>query len=562
MNRNIVRLISLLAILASLSIWAFGQAETGLIEGTVTDKTGAVVAGATITATSVNTGAVRSGVTGSAGEYTITNLKPGSYNLAIEKQGFTKYNRQVVVQIGSKSEVSAQLSVTGASTTVEVTASGEVATVNTETQTLSTVVTSKQLLALPTLTRNPYDLVATSGNVAEDPTGAGRGGGYEINGQRGSGTNILLDGGENTNMFDTTVGQSVPLDTVQEFSVLTNNYTAEYGGASAGVVNVATKSGTNAFHGSAYEFNRVSALASNTYQNNADRANAFINGDCVVGSPCTIGKKSGFTRNQFGYSIGGPIIKNKLFFFSGTEWTRVRSNGSIPADIIDPAFLALPGISPNTTAFFGTIGTPLVSSAQVLSKINWGQATNGVCPFGIACSAPFGESITWTNPADSGGGVPQNTYSTVAKIDYNISDKTTLTGRYALFSENQFSGSWTYSPYAGYSTGHGFYDAAELVGFAEFGHVGRALGAFVARPAVGRGLTIPGAADRGVPAAKKDPAVPAGSEFGNVPVRFRVRWSPPWSRGSSRALPRPSRDPSRTACSRQRAAQRRRCCSS
>src|SRR5208337_1431139 len=113
--------------------------------------------------------------------------------------------------------------------------------------------------------------------------------------------------------------------------------------------------GTNAFHGSAYEFNRVSDLASNTYQNDSDRANAFIDGTCAIGSPCDIGKKSGFTRNQFGYSIGGPIIKNKLFFFNGTEWTRVRSNGAIPADIIDPAFLSLPQISPNTTAFFSDI---------------------------------------------------------------------------------------------------------------------------------------------------------------------------------------------------------------
>ena len=457
MNRNTVRLISLLAILTLFSVWAFGQAETGQILGTVTDKTGAVVAGAAVTANSINTGSVRNTTTGSAGEYNITNLRPDTYNLTIEKQGFTKYTRQVVVQIGSKSEVSAQLSVTGASTTVEVTASGEVATVNTESQTLSTVVTSKQLLALPTLTRNPYDLVATSGNVTEDVQ-SGRGAGYAINGQRSADTNILLDGGENSNMFDTTVGQSVPLDTVQEFSVLTNNFTAEYGGAGGGIVNVATKSGTNTFHGSAYEFNRVSALAANTYQNDADRANAYINGDCVIGSPCSIGKKSGFTRNQFGYSIGGPIIKNKLFFFSGTEWTRVRSNGSINADIIDPAFLSLPGISPNTIAYFSAIGKPLVSSTQVLSKVNWGQATNGVCPLGIACSAPFGEAIQWTNPADSGGGVPQNTYSTVAKIDYNISDKTTLTGRYALYSENQFTGSWTYSPYSGYSTGQTFYN--------------------------------------------------------------------------------------------------------
>src|ERR1700690_3514189 len=106
-------------------------------------------------------------------------------------------------------------------------------------------------MELPTLTRNPYDLVGTSGNVNEDST-SNRGAGYAINGQRSASTDILLDGGENVDLFTATVGQQVPLDSVQEFSVLTNNFSAEYGRASGGVVNVATKSGTNAFHGTLY----------------------------------------------------------------------------------------------------------------------------------------------------------------------------------------------------------------------------------------------------------------------------------------------------------------------
>ena len=320
MKRNTLRLLSLLAILALFSVWAFGQAETGAINGTVTDKTGAVVVGATVTATSIDTGLVRTATTKSAGEYAITNLPPKTYNVTIEAQGFQKFTQQVKVGVGSMNDVSAKLAVTGASTTVEVTGSAEVAVVNTENQTLSTVINSKEVSNLPTLTRNPYDLVATSGNVSEDMN-SGRGAGYAINGQRSADTDILLDGGENVDLFTATVGQSVPLDSVQEFSVLTNNFTAEYGRASGGVVNVATKSGTNNFHGSLYEFNRVSALAANTYNNNAQRYAAFPNGTCVVGTPCDVGN-FGFTRNQFGYSFGGPIIKNKLFFFSSTEWTR------------------------------------------------------------------------------------------------------------------------------------------------------------------------------------------------------------------------------------------------
>ncbi|MGB7553405.1 MAG: carboxypeptidase regulatory-like domain-containing protein [Candidatus Korobacteraceae bacterium] len=456
MRRNTLRLLSLLAILALFSVWAFGQAESGAINGIVTDKTGAVVVGANVTATSIDTGLVRTTTTKSAGEYTITNLPPKTYDVTIEAQGFQKYTQRVKVGVGSMNDVSAKLSVTGASTTVEVTGSAETAVVNTENQTLSQVINSQEVSNLPTLTRNPYDLVATSGNVVED-TNSGRGAGYAINGARSADTDILLDGGENVNLFDTTVGQSVPLDTVQEFSVLTSNYSAEYGRAGGGIINVATKSGTNAFHGSLYEFNRVSALAANTEQNNANRAQAFADGSCVIGQPCDIGK-FGFTRNQFGYSIGGPIVKNKLFFFSGTEWTRVRSNTAQSADVIDPAFLALPQVNANTKNFFNQYGKNLASGVSVLSLVNWGQATNGACPPPLACNAPFGQAVSYNVPADSGGGAPQNTYSTVNRVDWNINDKNTLYGRYALYSEDQLPGSWTNSPYAGYNTGQTFYN--------------------------------------------------------------------------------------------------------
>ncbi len=447
MNRNTLRLISLLAILSLFSVWAFGQAESGAVNGTVTDKTGAVVVGAKVTATSVDTGLVRTATTGSAGEYAITNLPPKMYDITIDAQGFQKYSQRVRVGVGSMNEVSAKLAVTGASTTVEVTGSAEVATVNTENQTLSTVINSKQMVDLPTLTRNPYDLVATSGNVTED-NNSNRGAGYSINGARSSDTDILLDGGENVDLFTATVGQSVPLDTVQEFSVLTNNFTAEYGRAGGGVVNVATKSGTNNFHGSLYEFNRLSALAANTYNNDANDIS-----------------KPGFTRNQFGYSIGGPIVKNKLFFFSGTEWTRIRSNSVVTQSILDPAFLALPEVRLPTKDFFNAYGSKFVPSLGVLQNVNWQQANGGDCPAPLPCNAPFGQYIQYTVPSDSGGGSPQNTYSTVDRVDWNISDKSTLYGRYALYSEDDFAGTINASPYAGYNTGQTNYNQNVTINF-------------------------------------------------------------------------------------------------
>ena len=446
MKQTTLRLISLLAILALFSIWAFGQTETGTIIGLVTDKSGAVVTGASVTAKSPSTGATRTTTTTSAGEYTITNLKPSTYDVTIEKAGFQKYVGHVQVLVGSKTDVSAQLVVTGTSTTVEVTASGEVAAVNTESQTLSSVVTNKQLVELPTLTRNPYDLVQTSGNVTEDPTGVipPRGVGVNINGGRNDNTNVLLDGADNVSVFTAAIGQSVPLDSVQEFSVLTDNFSAEYGRASGGIVNVATRSGTNNFHGTAYEFNRVAALTSNTYNNDANGI-----------------AKGGYTRNQFGYALGGPVLKNKLFFFSSTEWTRVRSNGTVNWEITDPAFLANPVVSPNTTAFFNKFGAT-VPNLQVISKIPWGQAcpsTKSACNIpGLTASSPFAEAVSYNSPSDAGGGNPQNTYSTVERVDYNWTDKTTIYGRYALYSENDFTGVVNNSPYVGYDTGQTNYD--------------------------------------------------------------------------------------------------------
>src|SRR4029079_19621838 len=168
-------------------------------------------------------------------------------------------------------------------------------------------VSEKEIKELPTLTRNPYLLVQLSGNVNPvEPAMAGRGVGMAINGQRPSGTNILLDGADNNDQFGAGIGQDVPLDAVQEFSVLTSNFSAEFGRASAGIVNVATKSGTNQFHGTVYEFNRLSRLASKDFDLNAQYPPA--------GAPEN--KKGVFTRNQFGYSIGGPVFKDKLFFFN------------------------------------------------------------------------------------------------------------------------------------------------------------------------------------------------------------------------------------------------------
>ena len=421
-----------------MMIWA--QAETGQITGTVLDSSGAAIPKATVEIKNVATGATRTTTTTQDGDYTVSNLPPGDYEVSVSATGFTSSKQKVAVAVGSRVGVNAQLKVGSTTTTVEVAESN--VQVNIETQSLSNLVTAQQIVDLPSLTRNPYDFVATMPNVAPDQ--GGRGVGYMINGMRAAGTNVMLDGVANNDEFSGTVGQSVPLDSVQEYSVTTSSFTAEVGRADGGIVNVVTKSGTNAFHGTLYEFNRVSALGSNSFYNNAN------------GLPQGI-----YDRNNFGYSIGGPIAKNKLFFFQNTEWTRVRSGANEVSYVPTSQFIA--ASNANTQAFFSKYGalrsglTTLATYTKAgLAALGQnpcaGAAAGGACN-SLASTTPMFTKVSYTAPADAGGGSPQNTYNLVGRVDYNMTDKTQFYVRYALYNENDFAGTNETSPYAGYDTG-------------------------------------------------------------------------------------------------------------
>jgi outer membrane receptor protein involved in Fe transport len=417
----------------------FAQTETGQITGTVLDAMKATVRNAMVKATSDSTGAVHTTTSGADGSYTLPNLLPDTYTVEVTANGFAPLEKRVTLTVGGRLGEDFQLQVGEITTKVEVTEG--VAPVELETQTQSEVISQAQIRELPNLTRNPYQFVALSGNVSDVGLGT-RGAGVAINGQRESSTNILLDGGSNNDEFSGAIGQQIPLDAVQEFSVLTSNFTAEYGRASGGVVNVVSKSGSNEFHGTAYEFNRVSDLSSNSYVNNSN------------GIP-----KSVFVRNQFGYSFGGPIKKNKLFFFSSTEWARVRSGASQLAWVPTPQFLAL--TAPNTQQFFNAYGQ-LRSGLSVLGTIGCGTALF-TCPAGIPAGMPVFSHVVYTVPTDAGGGFPQNTYDTFNRIDYNVSDRTQIYGRYALYSEVDQPGGLSSSPYANYDLAQTYFNHNFLV---------------------------------------------------------------------------------------------------
>jgi len=395
----LIKSFTLLALIGILSALAFSQAGTGSVAGEVKDQTGAVVTGAKVTLVDKDTQLSRTSTTSSNGTYEFSGLRPSAYLLTVSATGFAANEQQIVVTVGSKNELNVTLGVAGSGNIVEVVGAGA-AQVNTVDQEVSSVVSSKEVVDLPTLTRNPYDLVATASNVQQDSQagqGDGRGAGFAINGQRSASTSILLDGAENVDQYTATVGQTIPLDSVQEFRVITNGMTAEYGRAAGGVVNVATKSGTNQFHGTAYEFNRISALASNTYENAANDITKPV-----------------FTRNQFGFSVGGPIKKNKLFFFDNTEWVRVRSSGAQVTQVFDPAFIA--AANTNTQSFYSALGKlrPGLQSLGTVTIAQSGITPSATTPLLAALSpnTPMLDKVSYNAPSDSGGGAPQNTLMT------------------------------------------------------------------------------------------------------------------------------------------------------
>jgi len=444
-------------ILASASV--FGQADMGAIAGVVKDATSAVVADAKIVVTETLTNSERSTTSNNLGEYHVQNLTPGTYQVVVSKAGFQTYKATIEVAVGGHSTLVAQLIVGTGNTVVEVVA-GAATEVNTQTQELSQLIDAQQLAQLPSLTRNPYDFVAISGNVSNGDTTSnggltasggggqelsGRGVGYAINGQRESGTEILLDGVENVSVFGAVVGEYVPLDAVQEYSVVTNNFSAEYGRASGGVVNVTTKSGTNSWHGSAWEFNRLSGYTANTFNNVAN------------GLP-----KGVYTRNQFGFQVGGPIIKNKLFASESTEFTRVRSNSVQTEEIFDPSFISL--LPANAQSYFTQFGvtklpgTPVVTAGQLDADAAGGDPNgfsvnpiNGVTAVGP--DQPVFDQVNFTAPFNAGGGQPQNTYTLVGRLDYNPSEKTQMFFRLGRERDDFFEGTAFYSAYPQYDAG-------------------------------------------------------------------------------------------------------------
>ena len=282
-------------------------AQTGNISGTISDASGAAVPAATVTAVNQATATVRVANTDATGTYSIPNLAAGFYDVHVEKPGFSQLRIQnVELTVAQNKTVNGTLEVGVVSQSVEV-VGASLPAVDMEDAQISNVVDTKRIQDLPLITRDPYQLVLLSPGAQETSSALG---GFSVNGQRERSNNFLLDGTDNNDASVPGIPGGVSTinpDSTQEFRVITNNFLPEFGRNSGAVIDIVTRGGTNQFHGGAYEYNRVNALAARDYFN-------------PQGEP-----QNPFVRNQFGASLGGPIIHDKTFFFVNSEWDRFRT---------------------------------------------------------------------------------------------------------------------------------------------------------------------------------------------------------------------------------------------
>jgi len=288
-------------------------AQTSSLQGQITDAQAAAIPEAVVTATNLGTSAARKTITDAEGAYNFNQIPPGNYKLVIEKAGFRTHTADVVLQINTPASLNVKLELGQVNETVNVT--GEAAVVNTENAAVGNPFTETQVKEIPLQTRNVVALLSIQPGVA--PTG-------EVVGARRDQNNVLLDGvdvndSQGANGFNAVL--PIPLDSVQEFRTTIAGFGADSGRSSGGQVSIVTKGGTNAFHGSAYEYNRNTLTSANSWFSNR------------AGVP-----RSALVRNQYGASLGGPILKNKLFFFYNYEARKDRSASAKTATVPSSTF--------------------------------------------------------------------------------------------------------------------------------------------------------------------------------------------------------------------------------
>src|SRR5882762_10301353 len=313
-SRVIFSLLAVLALTLGTSLAARAQNITASVRGTVTDQQGAAIAGADVTITNVDTGYSRSDKTDKDGSYSFQSLPIGRYTLNVSGQGFKAFQvKDVVLHVNDSLTLDAQLRVGAKTETIEVVATANQAELNNAE--LSGTVAGAQITELPLNGRSFAQLllavpgVEVDNGFSYDKKGLNGGADISVSGGASNANLFLVDGANNVDVGSNRTILIYPsLDSIEEFKIERNSYGAQFGGAGGGVISLVTKSGTNDFHGSAYYFGRNDLLDSK---------------DPVLNAFNPTAKKNTIRRNDFGFSIGGPIKKGKIFFFASEEWNRL-----------------------------------------------------------------------------------------------------------------------------------------------------------------------------------------------------------------------------------------------
>ena len=409
------------SILTMLLCATLSLAQTGSIQGTVTDSAGAVVSGAEITVRNLGSNAVRTVTSGGTGAYSVSNLAVGHYEVTVKMASFKTFHASdLVLTVAETLSVNVQLEPGAVTEEVQVRAD-QIPDIDLETSQVSNLVDQAKMQNLPLVTRDPYELVLLSPGTVQTNS---RLGGVSVNGSRERNNDFLLDGVDNN---DTSVPgglggiASLNPDATEEFRVITNNFMPEYGRNNGAIVDIVTKSGTNELHGSAYWFGRYNALGARDYFNH-------LNDDGSV-QPM-----NPYVRNDFGFSVGGPIVKNKTFFFVNNEWHRFRT--TLTNDTIVP-----------TAAFKTGVFTYNGFNVDISNPASQNN------PLGLTLD-PTLASILALYPNPNGPAVDDvrgqyffpstssyNDWNLTTKIDHHITDRELLSARYAYDSGSDPNGS-------------------------------------------------------------------------------------------------------------------------
>ncbi|MGB8911272.1 MAG: carboxypeptidase regulatory-like domain-containing protein [Candidatus Sulfotelmatobacter sp.] len=457
-DRGIIRkhssLLAVCLVILGLSAAGLGQELAATLTGTVTDSSGAVVGGATVVVHNNETGSdIRTATTSATGSFNITNLPAGRYTVTVKNPGFQSFvANDVILNVAEKHTLDMQLKTGKVSETVEVTA--ENVQIQTTTAEQSGTVTGEQVRELALNNRNFEQLILLQPGVANqlpDKVGFGLANNTSIsvNGARTGANNYTVDGADiNDSGSNGTLLNTPSIDAIQEFTLERSNYDAAFGRSGGGQIVVATKSGTNTFHGSAYEFNRNNYYNANTFAGRAAIA---------AGQPLSSADTVPIERyNDFGFTLGGPLFipklyhpqKDKTFFFWSEEWRKASTPGLNIINVPTPAELAGSFASPVTVAPAGCVTT-----------------AGGISTISPSCysknATAYLNAFMVNNPPNSTTGQLITNYSQlnnfrqdIIRLDQNIGDRVRVFGRYMedVVPQNEPFSLWGGGNYPGVET--------------------------------------------------------------------------------------------------------------